>query len=272
MDPWGRTRTARTQDDSSTVAGIAITHYGLEKKADCQLLGPDTKHVINLHIWPEWAVNELPLFDLPLDAINDPRNILRVHKKVERAFDSKELTFVMTGDVLTLKVLAPGILRQVLDDTGFTFSDIDRKSLRFNSANVPFRRLLAAHSIAAHRFAEDQNWIAGEDLTEEEVRATNLVRLSLGDSDSMKKVEHFFRRQNEMTPPDRSESPLATRALRNPLPATALTPPSVASRRGGGRGRGGRCFKCNQKGHQVRDCPKNPKIKPARDSGDSPKV
>ena len=209
----------------------------------------------------------MPLFDLLPDAIDDPRNILRVHKKVERAFDSKELTFVMTGDVLTLKVLAPDLRSEVLDDTGMTFSDIDRRSLRFNSANVPFRRLLAAHSIAAHRFAELQSWIVGQDRTEEEVRAMDLARISLGDSESMKKVAYFFRRENESTgvgaPPDRSYSPLATtpRALRTSLPATTLAQPSVAS--GRGKGRGMRCFRCNQQGHQKRNCPNTSKKKPA---------
>ena len=274
MDPWKRTRTARTDDQSSTVAEKAITHYGLTKKADCQIFGPGTKHVVNLHIWPEWAVNNLPLFDLPLDAIDDPRNILRVHKKVERAFDSKELTFVMTGDVLTLKVLAPDLLSEVLDDTGMTFSDIDRRSLRFSSANAPFRRLLAAHSIAAHRFAELQNWIVGQDCTEGEVRAMDLARLSLGDSESLKKVAYFFRKENERTgvgtPPDRSDSPLATRALMTPVSATVLAKPSVASGRGRGKGRGGSCYMCNQRGHIKRDCPENPKNKQAGDG--SPNV
>ena len=274
MDPWRRTSTARSDEQSSSVAGRAITHYGLPHKKFCQILGPKTPHVVNLHIWPEWAVNQLRLLDLGFEAIDDPRNILRVHTKVERSFDRKELTFVIKDGRITLKVLCPRLKSEVLDDTTKTFAAIDGSEL-IATSNTPYRRLLAVHSIAAHKFAESEGWILGADRTEEEIRAMNIARLSLGDSDAMEKVKYFFRSESASASGLGALSNVRVPVSSTPLHSTGDLISALHStnlngvgnlRKRGGRGRQ-QCYGCRQFGHIKRDCPNSK----ARSSADNAK-
>ena len=48
----------------------------------------------NAHIWPRSAAQDMVLFDLQPEEIHSKRNVLGLHKDIERAFDHQELAFV----------------------------------------------------------------------------------------------------------------------------------------------------------------------------------
>lgn len=171
-----------SKDDSESVRTASIAYYGLGGEKFCQVLGavdPNHVSVINTHIWPRSAAQDLILFDLQSDHIHDERNVLRLQKDIERAFDGRELTFVQNeAGFLVVKVLNPDILSDPLTGTTMTFSDIQGSPLLLPSGKTPFRRLLAHHSMLSHRHARNQGWI-GEDLSQVEVQAAALLAHSV---------------------------------------------------------------------------------------------
>jgi hypothetical protein len=170
-----------SQDDSTEVKQASMAYYGLPNERFCQILGqqPQQIKIINAHIWPRHATSSIRLFDLNPRDIHTPRNVLRLHKDIERAFDSREVTFVGQGENLVLKVLAPSIRNRCLAGTQKRFVDIDGRRLKILNQNVlPFRRLLAHHSVLAHQHARAMGWIT-DDLEAEELQAANLMAHSL---------------------------------------------------------------------------------------------
>jgi hypothetical protein len=192
MDGWDRNTNTRTVSVSSTTCDAALLYYGLVNKKQCQILGINTKNVVNAHIWPDHNKRNLVLVGLkPTDA-DDPRNILRLHRDIERFFDHKQVTFTQSGiQEFLLKVLDPSIGTEVLEDTSLTFNDIDGHSLCFPNGNMPWRRLLATHSIFAHRHARDSGWLPSDELTAAEVNAHALMAFSL-DEDAQDRVKRFL--------------------------------------------------------------------------------
>ena len=192
MDGWDRITNNRTVSVSSATCDAALAYYGLDAKDYCQILGETTKHVVNAHIWPDHNKSNLVLVDLkPTDA-NNPRNILRLHRDIERFFDRKRVTFVQSGSQeFLLKVLDPSIRTEMLRDTSDTFNDIDGRSLQFPNGSMPWRRLLATHSIFAHRHARDSDWLPSDELTAAEVNTNELLDFSL-DGEAQARVKRFL--------------------------------------------------------------------------------
>mmetsp|Transcript_2256 Transcript_2256/g.6362 ORF Transcript_2256/g.6362 Transcript_2256/m.6362 type:complete len:305 (-) Transcript_2256:2001-2915(-) len=171
-----------SRDDSQSVQAASIAYYGLCNEKFCQVLGAVDRNrvsVINAHIWPRSAAQDLILFDLQPAKIHDERNVLRLQKDIERAFDHRELTFVENDEgALVVKVINPDILSETLTGTTMTFNDIQGTPLLLPSGKNPFRRLIAHHSILSHKNARTQGWI-GDDLSEVEVKAGALIAHSL---------------------------------------------------------------------------------------------
>jgi hypothetical protein len=85
-----------SQDDSTEAKQASMAYYGLPNERFCQILGqqPPQIKIINAHLWPRHATSSIRLFDLNPRDIHTPRNVLRLHKDIERAFDSRQVTFV----------------------------------------------------------------------------------------------------------------------------------------------------------------------------------
>ena len=182
-DPYVAVSAAHySRDDSQSVKEASIAYYGLSNEKFCQVLGavdPNRVSVINAHIWPRSAAQDLVLFDLQPEEIHSERNVLRLHKDIERAFDHRDLAFVENdAGALVAKVLNPNILSELLTGTTATFSDIQGAPLLLPSGNIPFKRLIAHHSVLSHRKARAQGWI-GDDLSQVELRALALAAHSL---------------------------------------------------------------------------------------------
>ena len=185
-----------SQEDSEKARMASIQFYGLPGAKYCQMLGPQQEHskVVNAYIWPRSSTRMLPLFGLKMEDIHNPRNILRLHQSIERAFDWRELAFIASdNDSFVVKVFCPGILSKQLKGVQQQFSDIDGKNLRIpNQESLPFRRLLAHHSVVAHRYAREKGWIGG-DLSAEEFNAGALLEHSL-DKEAQERVALLWKR------------------------------------------------------------------------------
>ena len=84
---WKRISSESTKSESSTARSHLVFHYGLRDRETCQILGTNTSHVKNAHIWPHNNSEALVLVDLqPLD-VNDSRNVLRLHEDIEYYLD-----------------------------------------------------------------------------------------------------------------------------------------------------------------------------------------
>jgi hypothetical protein len=78
-------------------------------------------------------------------------------------------------------VLSPHIGNTFLTGTEERFADIDGRRLKILSKKpniLPFKRLLAHHSVLAHQYAREMGWIT-DDLETEELQAANLMAHSL---------------------------------------------------------------------------------------------
>jgi hypothetical protein len=191
MDGWDRITTDRTVSDSSTVRNAAVGYYGLASRKHCQILGERTKCVLNAHIWPDHNKSNLVLVDLKPSDIDNPKNILRLHCGIERYFDHKQLTFTQAGGEFHLKVLDPNIKTEVLEGTNVALNDVDGSPLIFPNDHMPWRRLLATHSIIAHRHARNNGWLPEDELTTAELNANDLIVFSL-DAEAQARVKRFL--------------------------------------------------------------------------------
>jgi HNH endonuclease len=209
----------KDDDDDSQLAtrNDSVRYYGLPDENFCQVSGATVNNssrndnnnnvscVINAHIWPRHAAADLFIFDLKPDHIHSPQNVLRLQREIKRAFDNRRLTFVTTyhddkndndnnfvvndnDNNFVVKVLDPSAIHEPLNDgTNKTLRDIDGKFLQLPNGNLPFTRLLANHSVFAHKKAREMGWI-GQDLSEVEIRAEALMFHSL-DRDASFRLE-----------------------------------------------------------------------------------
>ena len=150
---WENISSECTKSESSITRNNSVSHYGLRSQRTCQILGTNTAHVKNVHMWPHNNSEAMVLVDLQPSDINDPRNILRLHKDIEYYLDRFHLTLVSSGRNFVLKVLDDSILPSRIKDRSKTFGDIDWRTLQCRSGKLPWRRLLATHSILAHQKA-----------------------------------------------------------------------------------------------------------------------
>ena len=193
LDPWELIHSEVTEqielesqlhlDDVSAFYGTPTQHY-------CMVLGNATHClIICAHIWPRHTLGKgLEALELLRADIDNPRNYLRLHKSIEKAFDKKRLYFsyVMEGDNIrfTLNILDPNLLNETLSVNGnvMTFSMLEGR--RFHYAFVPtarlFLRIVAVHATKAVEKAHVLGWIEDkDDVVAKRERALDLARFSL---------------------------------------------------------------------------------------------
>jgi len=184
----------RPAEESKELKQTSTIYYGITNKF-CQVLGPQTPHVVSAHIWPKSKHHELPLFHLLSSDINNPRNLLRLHRDIEHAFDQKRLTFVpvSSSNFSKFQVKLMSTDEKWLDteikDTALSFRQLENKPLLMgeNCApnHLPFRRILSFHVQMSFRAAERNGWIPSRDLTEMQIWANEMARYSLGELSSL---------------------------------------------------------------------------------------
>ena len=164
----------------------------------CQILGESvsTPHVQNAHIWPHNNREALILVDLQTSDIDDPRNVLCLHDDIVYYLDRFHLTLVPSGPDFVLKVLDNSILPSRLKGRSETFGDIDGRTLQCPSGNIPWRRLLATHSILAHQKARENTWLTEDQFTAAETNAHDLMEFSL-DNEAQDRVKRFLNNMDD---------------------------------------------------------------------------
>lgn len=189
LDPWEKihsetesTIEAAEQKNLEPVSSF----YGIQKKA-CMLLGRVTHCKIKCaHIWPRWTKgNGLEAFDLNNADVNNPRNFLRLHRAIERAFDRKRLVIAPetlgSGGELTLKIviLDPSLHSESLEYNNATepFSTIDNKL--FSHVFVP-KKMQAASQPRCAGHGQSQDAEDDAEMAATRSRAVEMARRSLG--------------------------------------------------------------------------------------------
>jgi len=188
---WEKMSSGHTKSESSEVRNNSVAFYGLRDRKTCQILGPDTAHVQNAHIWPHNNAHGLVLADLQPSQIDHPKNVLRLHADIEHYLDRFHLTFVLSGRDFILKVLDPNIGPIQLKDRNEIFNNINGCILECPSGNLPWRRLLATHSFFAHQKAREENWLPEDQWTTAETNAHDLLAFSL-DSEAQDRMKRFL--------------------------------------------------------------------------------
>jgi len=107
---WDKISSESTKSESSIARINSVSHYGLPSRKTCQILGTNTAHVKNAHIWPHNNRDAMILVELKPSDIDDPRNILRLHENIAYYLDRFHLTLVSSGTDVVLKVLDTRIL------------------------------------------------------------------------------------------------------------------------------------------------------------------
>lgn len=174
-----------SQQDSEEARNASINFYGLPNEKYCQILGEQPEHskVVNAHIWPRSSTKSLPLFGLKMEDIHNPRNLLRLHQSIERAFDRRELTFISSdNDSFVVKVLSSEIMSEQLKGLQKRFADIDGEKLKIlKQGSLPYQRLLA----------REKGWI-GDDLSAEEFNTGALLEHSL-DKEAQERIQLLWK-------------------------------------------------------------------------------
>lgn len=184
-----------SKDDSETVKAASIAYYELASEKHCQVLGvvdPNHVSVVNAYIWPRHATTDLPLFDLEPSDIHNARNVLRLQKDIERAFDERKLTFISDGSKLRVRILCQDLNSEVLTGTAVCFLDIEGRELLHPESKRPFWRLLAHHCMVSHRHARAMGW-TDQDMSEVEVQCTALMAHSL-DEEAQRRLKVLWQK------------------------------------------------------------------------------
>ncbi len=150
-------------------------------------------HIICAHIWPAWTRGKgLETTNLTREEVNNPRNFLRLHRSIEKAFDKKRLYFIQDdandGEVIQLIVVIvdPLLLNEAYEknETSHSFSELQGFKFvhRFTPLRKPFLRLLAIHASKTIEKAQGFGWISAGDLPAHRDRALRLARLALDET------------------------------------------------------------------------------------------
>jgi hypothetical protein len=205
-DPWEGIHTESSavvqQNEVSFLAPVS-TFYGINSKKYCMVLGEVThSHIICSHIWPKHTAGRgLDMFGLEESDVSNPRNFLRLHTAIERAFDRKQLTFVADPSVdgvisLKLVVLDPNLMQGSFfaSEAEIFFSALHDNPIhyQFQPNRRPFLRLLATHTKQAFEKAKANGWIEQDAQSEGRQRALELARLSIGPTDNSSVLSLFF--------------------------------------------------------------------------------
>lgn len=196
LDPWegiySETNSVVERAETNNLQPVTA-FYGMKKK-QCMVLGSCTHaQIICAHIWPRYTNGRgLEAFELNRLDVSNPRNFLRLHRSIERAFDHKRLTFVPVSmsptDELVMEVLLldPALFSEVIsyNQIDVNFSTLHHKHLSytFTPNRMPYTRLLSSHTLRALSTGKTIGWPEAEHH-EAEVRrsAVEQARRSLGE-------------------------------------------------------------------------------------------
>ena len=197
LDPWETIHSEVSenvrQSESMNLKPVS-EFYEIPSSHYCMVLGRCThSNIICAHIWPKRTHGKsLPALGLSQNDVNHPRNYLRLHEAIEKAFDRKRLTFLPvppedgtnTDISFELVILDPALRGEgfAANNTTISFADLDGQKIyhKFSIDKKPFCRLLAIHASKAFLRAKEMAWIADDGgLVEKRSRAYELARLSL---------------------------------------------------------------------------------------------
>ena len=202
LDPWEEIKSTATSlkvSDSAQYIEPVCDFYEVKKKKYCMFLGDDITHcdIICAHLWPKLTGGlHLTSLGLLVTDVSNPRNFLRLHSALEKAFDQKRFYFdvisIDEGIRLVLKILDPSLKTESFSasQTDIEFSSLDgRSSHHLFLTNRPFLRIIAKHAEKALLKAKRLCWIPDdEDLVSRKLRCIELARLSLGNESSILKA------------------------------------------------------------------------------------
>ena len=198
QDPWENIRSVGTEiimKESAEKLDPVSIFYGTKKKKYCMMLGSVSHcNIVCAHIWPKLTAGRgLEHYGLSAADVNSPRNFLRLHIDIEKAFDEKRLYFekidLKPNTIsLCLRVLDPALLRETFSVTGLnrTFASIDNQQFKheFVGGIRPFLRILAVHANKAIYKAKSFGWIVDNDFVLRHEKNIEMARYLLG-SDSV---------------------------------------------------------------------------------------
>jgi hypothetical protein len=196
LDPWEQIHSETTERIISATSPHLIPvlkFYNIKKSHYCMVLGNVTHcDIICAHIWPSYTLGRgLDTINLTREDVNNPRNFLRLHRSIEKAFDKKRLYFVRDdaddGEVIQLVVVIvdPDLLNDTYEknNTVCSFSELQgfKFAHRFTPSAKPYLRLLAIHATKTIEKAQGFGWISAGDIPAQRERALRLARLSLNE-------------------------------------------------------------------------------------------
>jgi len=169
LRPWDKisqsTQSSKQSNDERTEQ--VLEFYGIQRER-CMVLGATRAPVITSHIWPKHTCGQgLTIFGLVREDVNNERNLLRLHHRIEHHFDRRNLIFQIVDSHptrlrLKLVVLNSEINNQQLDYHDLTFAQLNGREFDFPVDQAPFRRLLAVHAFDAFLKARDEGWVTEE--------------------------------------------------------------------------------------------------------------
>jgi hypothetical protein len=181
MDIWSssaRTKVEQHDFKESLILNYERTSTLGDSHLRCMILNVDIPRqtVRASHIWKFCSGgNGLSDFGLPPTALGNFRNGFLLCSKIEEAFDSKRVCFLVNRlhqEELVLKVLDPNLRGEVVcqdspNSPKETFHSIDGSVLRHPEGVFPFRRILDFHAKMAYKNAITKNWIAPDVMFDE---------------------------------------------------------------------------------------------------------
>ncbi len=210
-DPWEGIHSevsATAKERASHFLVEISTYYGIPRAHYCMVLGKATHcDIICAHLWPQRTAGRgMETFGLNSEDLTNPRNFLRLHNTIEKAFDCKRLAFLPAddfvsgvGNPVSLKVviLDPKLHQEPLShgDTSTTMGALHNKAFHFKfpREKSPFLRVIAIHAFRAHRKAMDNLWLDDSALVYEgQRRAKELAHKLLDKDDPSFVMQRFF--------------------------------------------------------------------------------
>jgi hypothetical protein len=196
LDPWAHIESvsSSTASRQGRLSLMSISdYYDIPKQHYCMFLGAATNcHIISTHLWPSHTRGAgLDVMSLAATDINTPRNYLRLHSQLEKAFDNKRIIFEhsplatdTTKFKLRLKIFDPDFrTEQIIFNNATILADtLDNveSDYTFDENRKPFRRIIALHCQKAITSAMEKGWVVDEaNIVATRQRALELARLSL---------------------------------------------------------------------------------------------
>lgn len=210
-DPWEGIHSevsAIAKERASHFLVEISTYYGIPRAHFCIVLGKATHcDIIFAHLWPQLTAGRgMETFGLNSEDLTNPRNFLRLHNTIEKAFDRKRLAFLPAddfvsgvGNPVSLKVviLDPKLHQEPLSygNTSTTMGALHNKAFHFKfpPEKSPFLRVIAIHAFRAHQNHPTISYPSPSAyMYDGQRRVKELARKSLDKDDPSFVMQRFF--------------------------------------------------------------------------------